>query len=295
MDEKNEKSNPSFMIKDFLVGYVASACGNLSGQPFDTIKVRMATYHKKTNMFRTGVNIVKNEGVYGLYKGSLAPTIGTGIFDSILFGVYSSSLRFFEKKLGVKHLPLRFHFLSGMCGAFVSNFIVVPFELVKIQLQVQETRRLSNFHCIRNIIQSKGFLGLYQGYLATLIRDLPSIGIWLSSYQGYKRVLGHHDSSWNHFISGGLAGATCWMAIYPFDVIKSKLQSLPPYPERGWNQYEGILDCVQKTYKNHGIRGFTKGMGACLSRGVPVNAFTFLIYEAMKKLLFKKDKDRILE
>jgi hypothetical protein len=41
-----------------------------------------------------------------------------------------------------------------------------------------------------------------------------------------------------------------------------------------------MIDCFIKTHKEEGIKTFTKGFSVCLIRSVPVNAGTFLAFEA---------------
>jgi solute carrier family 25 carnitine/acylcarnitine transporter 20/29 len=53
------------------------------------------------------------------------------------------------------------------------------------------------------------------------------------------------------FLAGGTAGTVQWLPpIFWFDVIKSKMQTAPK------GHYNGVLDCVKKTYKCEGPSGF---------------------------------------
>ena len=46
-----------------------------------------------------------------------------------------------------------------------------------------------------------------------------------------------------------------------------------------------MIDCFRKTNNEEGLRTFTKGFVVCLLRSVPVNAGTFLAFEAGKIIL----------
>ena len=73
---------------------------------------------------------------------------------------------------------------------------------------------------------------------------------------------------------GGLAGEALWLASYPFDVVKSKMQS------DGFGagmRYRGMSDCFRQTWKTEGARGFWKGIGPTLLRAMPVSAGTFAV------------------
>lgn len=73
---------------------------------------------------------------------------------------------------------------------------------------------------------------------------------------------------------GGLAGEMLWLSSYPFDVVKSKMQT----DEFGEKQkYKNMRDCFAKTYKAGGMGAFWKGIFPTLLRAMPVSAGTFAV------------------
>lgn len=73
---------------------------------------------------------------------------------------------------------------------------------------------------------------------------------------------------------GGIAGEALWLASYPFDVVKSKLQS------DGFGaqmRYRGAVDCALQTWRAEGLAGFWRGIGPTLLRAMPVSAGTFAV------------------
>lgn len=81
---------------------------------------------------------------------------------------------------------------------------------------------------------------------------------------------------------GGLAGEALWIASYPFDVVKSKLQS-DGFGEQ--QRYGGVRDCFEKTWRGEGVRGFWRGLGPTLVRAMPVSAGTFAVVELVMRAL----------
>lgn len=80
--------------------------------------------------------------------------------------------------------------------------------------------------------------------------------------------------TWKVALYGGLAGEALWIASYPFDVVKSKMQS----DGFGKNmRYQSMRDCFKKTWRAEGVRGFWKGIGPTLLRAMPVSAGTFAV------------------
>lgn len=73
---------------------------------------------------------------------------------------------------------------------------------------------------------------------------------------------------------GGLAGEALWISSYPFDVVKSKMQS------DGFGKdmkFKSMRDCFAQTFRREGLVGFWKGIGPTLLRAMPVSAGTFAV------------------
>lgn len=81
---------------------------------------------------------------------------------------------------------------------------------------------------------------------------------------------------------GGLAGEVLWISSYPFDVIKSKMQSDAFGAEQ---KYKSMRDCFAKTYRGEGLGGFWRGIGPTLLRAMPVSAGTFATVEVTMRLI----------
>lgn len=79
-------------------------------------------------------------------------------------------------------------------------------------------------------------------------------------------------------VAGGAGGAAFWVSVYPFDVIKTKLQTQNPFnPE-----YSGVVDCARKVLAAEGWRGLWVGFTPCFARSIPANAVAFLTFEAVR-------------
>ena len=89
-----------------------------------------------------------------------------------------------------------------------------------------------------------------------------------------NKVRREEISSWKVAWYGGLAGEALWLSSYPFDVVKSKMQSDGFGPDM---RYKSMSDCFAKTWRLEGARGFWKGIGPTLLRAMPVSAGTFAV------------------
>jgi solute carrier family 25 carnitine/acylcarnitine transporter 20/29 len=81
---------------------------------------------------------------------------------------------------------------------------------------------------------------------------------------------------------GGLAGEVLWLSSYPFDVVKSKMQT-DGFGEK--QKYKSMRDCFAKTFRAEGMGGFVKGIGPTLLRAMPVSAGTFATVELVMRAI----------
>ena len=115
----------------------------------------------------------------------------------------------------------------------------------------------------------------------TVLREVQAYGVWFCTFEWLMNsdarrngVARQEISTWKVAAYGGLAGEALWLASYPFDVVKSKMQS------DGFGagkKYQGMRDCFRQTWQREGARGFWKGIGPTLLRAMPVSAGTFAV------------------
>jgi len=87
------------------------------------------------------------------------------------------------------------------------------------------------------------------------------------------------------FLAGGLAGIAGWVATFPMDLVKTRMQSTEPRPTSSKDPYRTILSTVVHSYRSEGWRVFFRGLTPTLIRSVPVNVATFSVYESVVHML----------
>uniref|UniRef100_A0AC34RI26 Mitochondrial carrier protein n=1 Tax=Panagrolaimus sp. JU765 TaxID=591449 RepID=A0AC34RI26_9BILA len=85
------------------------------------------------------------------------------------------------------------------------------------------------------------------------------------------------------FVAGWIAGGTGLLLGHPLDTVKARLQTT--------NNYNGILDCFVKTFKNESILGFYKGMFAPFMSVGFLNSLLFSGYGLTLKYLHPNEKN----
>ena len=89
----------------------------------------------------------------------------------------------------------------------------------------------------------------------------------------------------NSIAASFLASIASGVASNPFDVSKSRLFHMQRRAKDGKWPYSGMLDCIYKTAKSEGVVALWRGLGATITRQVPLNAIRFLVMEQMTLLL----------
>ena len=175
-------------------------------------------------------------------------------------------------------------------------------EGIKARLQVQyNSARSGNLvagqkiytgpiDVVRSLMSSLGFFrGVYRGYFATIICRMSNYA-YFGPYELFRRKLAGTNSSGGQkklsmgatVLAGAGAGICYWLACYPMDVVKNKIQAAPDiWPPK----YSGFMGAAREVYRNQGVRGFFVGFLPCILRAVPANAAAFSCFEIAMHLL----------
>jgi solute carrier family 25 carnitine/acylcarnitine transporter 20/29 len=281
---------------DFVAGCVAGTLSILACHPLDTIRIRLQS-GQFSSISQCVKSSLKNEGVLGLYKGLVPPLVGVSLINASLFGTKSlthtmlddmddksdtepSSNATQQTQPNLKHLMI-----SGAAAGFASGFLSSPIELLKIRQQLDQ--RGSNsaklLPLTRDIVRNSGWLSLFRGLNATLIREIPSFPAYFVTYEYskiYLQGLLPQDSAMSDTAAilgaGSLAGISGWVFVYPIDVIKTKIQSEPSLI---WKDRLSCVQMYRRLLKESGRSVFMRGFGATILRAVPTNAVIFGGYE----------------
>jgi len=66
---------------------------------------------------------------------------------------------------------------------------------------------------------------------------------------------------YNHLLSGALAGGCAATCTIPFDVVKTRLQTIATLPPEERNKYKGIQETFRLILREEGPLGLTRGLG----------------------------------
>lgn len=272
------------VIKDVIASCVGSAACVYSGQPFDTIKVRMQV---QPGEFRNAIHCFQRtfsgEGITALWRGSVPAFIGALSENAVAFAINGSLKRLMNVLRGSNegrsvYEPYLCGGLTGACTAVV----LCPCDVIKCRAQL--SRAQGKAATIRDIfgqtIKTQGFRGLYTGFNAQVLRDIPFYATFFGSYEAFCTLF-KKNTNWSdttiYFVSGGLAGQIAWIVSIAPDSIKSKIQtSVAPL---------SVHATAKQIMAERGIAGLFAGVEVAIVRAFPANAALFVGFEVSRGLL----------
>jgi len=286
------QSAPKSHLKDGIIDLVAGTFGGIayvySSQPLDTVKVKMQTFPTLYSNWAGCLKATfKLDGIRGLYAGT-PPALVANIFEnSVLFTAYGYCQKVVSHLNGTdlaKMSPLQ-HALSGGLAGIVSSFVLCPTELIKCRLQAQREMnpciRSTSISICRQMFKRKGLMAFTNGMVPTLVREIPGCFLFFGTYEMSRNFLAQKGQNKNEIgllktaISGALSGVILWIACFPADVVKSRMQI-----------QGGTVKSVTKTLlKTEGVAGFYRGLTPTLIKTCIGSASLFIAYENTKKIL----------
>lgn len=194
----NEKGQltPSTRLLAGLGAGVSEAI--LAVTPMETIKVKFIhdqhSPNPKFKGFMHGVTeIVKHEGLGGIYKGLTATIIKQGSNQAIRFFVMESlkaEYREITKKPDNAPVPVLITGLFGLIAGAASVFGNTPVDVVKTRMQGLESKKYKNtLDCAIKIMQNEGPKAFYKGTVPRLSRVCLDVAITFMIYDKIIEML----------------------------------------------------------------------------------------------------------
>nr|ACO15775.1 Mitochondrial ornithine transporter 1 [Caligus clemensi] len=280
---------------DFIAGSLGATACVYTGQPLDTLKVKMQTFpHLYPNLGICFKETLSREGIVrGLYAGTVPSLAANVAENSVLFAAYGVCQKVVAQSGGIQTVNELSTFQNGLAGflaAFWSSLVLCPTELVKCRLQaMREVHTLKGltppktgpFSITKSILQTDGVPGLFRGLTPTFMREMPGYFAFFYAYEHCRDLFRPQGKSKDEIgpartiLAGGIAGITLWTLIFPADVIKSRVQvSGATTP-----MCRMAIDIFQK----EGILALYNGLLPTLIRTFPASGILFLTYEYSKK------------
>jgi len=200
------------------------------------------------------------------------------------------------------------NFMAGGVSGAVAKTATAPIERVKLLIQTQdanpkiisgEVKRYTGIiDCFTRVAAEQGVGAFWRGNITNIIRYFPTQAFNFAFKDSIKAMFPKADKKKEfgkffmiNLASGGLAGAGSLMIVYPLDYARTRLAS---DVGGGKAQFNGLVDCLQKTFKAGGLAGLYNGVGVSIVGIIPYRGVYFGLFDTLSGYNpYQKDQNAI--
>eukprot|EP01018_Ginkgo_biloba_P032487 Gb_36139 [translate_table: standard] len=298
--------------KFFMLGSALFSGVSAVLYPMVVLKTRQQVSETHKSCMSVAFNILRREGLVGMYRG-----FGTSLMGTIpARALYMGSLEITKSNVGRTAMQMGFsepaasafaNAAGGVSASVAAQLVWTPVDVISQRLMVQGSGSVSSnysggLNAFGSIVKTDGFRGLYRGFGISVLTYAPSSALWWASYGVAQRMVwaglgyfrGDEDKMEESVVAGSktvvavqglsaaLAGVTA-LVTTPLDTVKTRLQVL----EGEANQRPSVGQTVRTLLKEGGWRACYRGLGPRWT-AMSMSATTMITtYEFLKRLSTK--------
>ncbi|KAJ2944197.1 hypothetical protein O0L34_g18175 [Tuta absoluta] len=301
-----------------FAGGAAGAFTRAVAQPLDVLKIRFQLQlepidrgSKYSSITQAISTIIKEEGVGALWSGHVPAQLLSISYGVVQFSTFEKLTQLCQKSDPQLYVTQKhwLNFTSGATAATIATVVSFPFDTVRTRLIAEQKSKkvYKGFvHAFSSMVKYEGPVALFKGLIPTLGQIAPHAGVQFAVYklftdnifnqiEFFQRPLNLSATVETTLIANLLAGSIAGLAaktfIYPFDLVKKRLQIQGFQEHRlgfGRQIYcNGIMHCVKLTIVEEGFLALYKGYGPSILKAVLVSALHFAAYEEIKLFLLR--------
>jgi len=301
-------------MSDSAIHAIAGAAGGIVAMTatypliFLSTRAAVETKNESKSTFEAIIDIIKREGILGLYSGLDSSLLGIAVTNGVYYYFYERTREaLLRSKAGSKALSTPESMLAGLIAGSATTLISNPIWVVQTSQAVRTmsgdsneraiVKKLGFFETLKNLLAKEGPSALWRGIGPALILVMNPI-IQYTAFEQLKNFLVARRtnklraaaaaaavatlSDMDFFFLGALSKLIATSITYPYIVVKSRLQA-------GSNKYKSSLDGLLTILKDEGFFGLYKGITSKLIQSVLTAAILFAgqrrIFEITKKAI----------
>jgi len=190
-----------------------------------------------------------------------------------------------------------FDFLAGGVAGAISKTCTAPIERVKLLIQTQDANpdiisgKVARFtgivDCFTRVSKEQGIKAFWRGNAVNVLRYFPTQACNLAFKDTIKRMFPKYSTKTDfgkalgvNVASGGSAAAITLCFVYPLDFARTRLAS----DVGKTKQFNGLADCLGKTFKSGGMGAIYGGFGVSVVGIVPYRGTQFGLFDTMNSM-----------
>lgn len=190
-DKFMDKNGNLPLYGEIMSGGCAGASQVIFTNPLEIVKIRLQVAGEIAGKSKVRAwTVVKELGIFGLYKGARACFLRDIPFSAIYFPLYAhTKVRLADE--GGYNTPLSL-LASGAIAGVPAAALVTPADVIKTRLQVVARRGQTTYSgladCARKIYKEEGARAFWKGATARVFRSSPQFGVTLFTYELLQRL-----------------------------------------------------------------------------------------------------------
>lgn len=186
-----------------------------------------------------------------------------------------------------KHIHASRYLIAGGVAGAASRTATAPLDRLKVILQVQ-TGEARIIPAVKDIWRGGGLLGFFRGNGLNVLKVTPESAIRFYAYEMLKNfivnVKGQETKgdigTIGRLLAGGIAGAVAQTAIYPMDLVKTRIQT----HSCDGGRVPSLGTLSKDIWVHEGPRAFYRGLIPSLLGIIPYAGIDLTAYETLKEM-----------
>ncbi len=272
---------------NYLSALCAASCLVLDGltYPFETLKTKIQ-YNRDEflSMYKGFKKYTAKEGIRTYFKG-ISTIIPNGFISNyVWFWTYEKANKYqithYDSQIHrANNFKLMFPFVSGCIAELVSMAIHLPFDIVRIRMQVGEHNYKNVLDCIYQIYKSEGLIRFYNASHIYILTQMLSSGYFFFIYENIRSTyLRSHNLNTLTFcetlLITTLSSAFSSLCLNPCDVVLTRFQMIDSRKNK-----LRIISVLWNMIKFEGIEAFFKGLTSRFCISLVYNILFLEVYE----------------
>jgi len=163
-----------------------------------------------------------------------------------------------------------------------------PLDLIKVHLQTQQQGKIGVVEQTIKIVKGEGFLGLYNGLSASLVRQLTYSTTRFAIYEVAKQKVspnGEPISFGQRLMMAAVAGGCGGLVGTPGDMVNVRMQNDIKLPKDQRRNYKHAIDGMARVAREEGFSKLFSGVDWATGRAILMTIGQLCFYDQVKLFL----------
>ncbi|CAJ2672243.1 unnamed protein product [Trifolium pratense] len=186
-----------------------------------------------------------------------------------------------------KHIHASRYLIAGGVAGAASRTATAPLDRLKVVLQVQTTKA-HIMPAVKDLWKAGGLVGFFRGNGLNVLKVAPESAIRFYTYEMMKTFIvdakGGEEKAdiggMGRLLAGGIAGAVAQTAIYPMDLVKTRLQTY----SCATGKVPSLGTLAKDILVQDGPRAFYRGLIPSILGIIPYAGIDLAAYETLKEM-----------